>query len=387
MGMGEAEHDRNRWRGVSSAQRAAAVVLGGMVALAVLGVVFVVLPGVVVDHDLAGAHIAPQDRLNAINNVRTALLQAVGGLVVLFGAYATWRQLRVSQEGLRATQEGHVTDRFSRAVDQLGSDKLDVRIGALHALWRIAEHSARDRDAVISIQAAYLRTHLPWPPAGRDGPAADAPVNDVAPLETRAADAQVALTGLGVLGERREQSWVNLSVTDLRRADCDGLWLPEVNLDRACMEAANLYHANLTQASLVSTNLRHADLKTAILRRTRCVLSDLRGARLVESDLREADFTEADLREANLRKADAAGAVFRQADLRWADLRGTDLSTADLTQAQLAGALASEHTNWPAGFDSASAGVVVTEDPGPEPAPLLQPPALATHHPPLRSLP
>ncbi|MET8956818.1 pentapeptide repeat-containing protein [Streptomyces sp. NPDC004393] len=387
MGMGEAERGRNWWRGVSAAQRAAAVVLGGIAALAVLGVVFVVLPSVLVDHDLAGAHIAPQDRLNAINNVRTTLLQALGGLVVLFGAYATWRQVRVSQDGLRATQEGYVTDRFSRAVDQLGSDKLDVRIGALHALWRIAEHSARDRDAVISIQAAYLRTHLPWPPpTGPDGPAADAPVNDVAPLETRAADAQVALTSLGVLCEHREQSWVNLSATDLRRADCDGLWLPEVNLDRACMEAASLYHANLTQASLVSVNLRHADLKTAILRRTRCVLSDLRGARLVETDLRAADFTKTDLREANLRKADAVGAVFRQADLRWADVRGTDLSTADLNQAQMVGALASEYTKWPAGFDPAAAGVVVTEDPGPEPAPLLQPPALATQHPPLRSL-
>ncbi|MFD7489470.1 pentapeptide repeat-containing protein, partial [Streptomyces mirabilis] len=62
----------------------------------------------------------------------------------------------------------------------------------------------------------------------------------------------MALTGLGVLCRRREQSWVNLSATDLRRADCDGLWLPEVNLDRSCMEAAGLYHANLTQASLVS---------------------------------------------------------------------------------------------------------------------------------------
>ncbi|MFE3145614.1 pentapeptide repeat-containing protein [Streptomyces sp. NPDC059218] len=186
--------------------------LAGAAGLVVLGAVFVLLPGVVVDHDLAGASVAAQDRLKAVNDVRTTLLQVVGGLVVFFGAYATWRQLRVSQDGLRATQEGYVTDRFRRAVDQLGSDKLDVRIGGLHALWRIAE-----------------------------------------------------------------QSWVNLSITDLRRADCDGLWFPEVNFDRACLEAAGLYHANLTQASLVSVNLRHADLTTAILRRARCILADLRG--------------------------------------------------------------------------------------------------------------
>ncbi|MGW2343643.1 pentapeptide repeat-containing protein [Streptomyces sp. NPDC001661] len=355
--------------------------------LAALGTAFVLLPGVVVGHDLAGAKVDAQDRLKAVNDVRTTLLQVVGGLVVLFGAYATWRQLRVSQDGLRATQEGYVTDRFSRAVDQLGSDKLDVRIGGLHALWRIAEQSDRDREAVISIQAAYLRTHLPWPPTAPEVPAADVPINDIAPLETRAADAQVALTGLGVLCQRREQSWVNLSLTDLRRADCDGLWFPEVNLDRACLEAAGLYRVNLTQASLVSVNLRHSDLTTGTLRRARCVMADLRAAKLVQVDLREADLTGSDLREANLRKADARGAVLHRADLRLADLRGTDLSTAELADARLTGALASEHTRWPDGFDPAAAGVVDGEDPGPEPSPLLQPPSMTQPAPPLRTAP
>ncbi|MFF3172656.1 pentapeptide repeat-containing protein [Streptomyces sp. NPDC057900] len=378
--MGEPDRGRVRRR----AAVALLAVAAGLVVLAVLGAVFVLLPGVVVRHDLAGASVAAEDRLKAVNDVRTTLLQVVGGLVVLFGAYATWRQLRVSQDGLRATQEGYVTDRFSRAVDQLGSDKLDVRIGGLHALWRIAEQSDRDREAIISIQAAYLRTHLPWPPTGPESPAADVHINDIAPLETRAADAQVALTALGVLCQHREQSWVNLGITDLRRADCDGLWFHEVNFDRTSLEAAGLYRANLTQTSLVSVNLRHADLTTAILRRARCVLADLRGAKLVRTDLRDADFTETDLREANLRKAVAHGAVFRRADLRMADLRGTDLSTADLVEARLTGAMASEHTRWPAGFDHTAAGVVVTDDPGPEPSPLLQPPGMTQQVPPLR---
>ncbi|MFD8566808.1 pentapeptide repeat-containing protein [Streptomyces sp. NPDC059639] len=352
--------------------------------LALLGTAFVVLPAVVVDHDLAGASVTAQERLKAVNDVRTTLLQVVGGLVVLFGAYATWRQLRVSQDGLRATQEGYVTDRFSRAVDQLGSDKLDVRIGGLHALWRIAEQSVRDREAIISIQAAYLRTHLPWPPAQPDSPAADVHINDVAPLETRAADVQVALTALGVLCQHREQSWVNLSITDLRRADCDGLWFPEVNFDHACMEAASFYRANLTQASLVSVTMRHVDLTTSILCRARFVLADLRAAKLVRTDLRDADFTDADLREANLRKADARGAMFHRTDLRMADLRGIDLSTANLVGARLTGAVVSQHTRWPVGFDPATAGVVEIEDPGPEPSPLLQPPGVTWQVPPLR---
>ncbi|MFB6708109.1 pentapeptide repeat-containing protein [Streptomyces sp. NPDC056333] len=359
-----------------------------LVALAVLSVVsvaFLVLPGLVVDHDLAGAHLAAADRLNAVNNVRTTLLQAIGGAVVLFGAYATWRQLRVSQDGLNATREGQVTDRFSRAVEQLGSDKLDVRIGGIYALWRIADHSVRDYEAVVSIMAAYLRTHLAWPPQTPGAPAADASINSVRPLETRAADAQVALTCLGVLGQDRPPGWVNVSYTDLRRADCDGLWLNGVNLDGTCLEAASVYQVNLRGASLITANLRHAELGTSILHQARCTGADLRGARLLKADLRESNFTGADLREANLRKARAVGAVFNRADLRMADLRGCDLSGADLRQANLESALASDLTVWPVGFDAEEAGVVVAEDPGTEPDIMLPAAAIMTSAPALQS--
>ncbi|MEV6332101.1 pentapeptide repeat-containing protein [Streptomyces sp. NPDC051909] len=233
--------------------------------LAALAVVVVVLPGLVVERDLGGATISAADRLGAVNNVRTTLVQAVGGAVVLFGAYATWRQLRVNQEGLNATREGHFTDRFSRAVNQLGSEKTDVRIGGLYALWRIADHSPHDREAVISIKAAFLRTHLPWPPQGQDSPVAVPSINSVPPLETRAPDAQVALTGLGVLCQERKPDWLNVSYTDLRRADCDGLWLHHINFDGACLEAASIYQVNLTKASLIAANMRHVELGTSIL--------------------------------------------------------------------------------------------------------------------------
>ncbi|MEU6277779.1 hypothetical protein ABZ871_36100 [Streptomyces populi] len=74
-------------------------------------------------------------------------------------------------------------------MDQLGSEKPETRIDGFPTLWRIAEHSARDREAVLSSQAAYLRTHLPRPPRG-EHPAADVPINGIRPLGLRAADAQ-----------------------------------------------------------------------------------------------------------------------------------------------------------------------------------------------------
>ena len=399
-----------RW-GMRITRRPVIVVgLLGALGVLLLSIAFVELPGMIVGHDLGAGHVSPQDRLTAINNVRTTLLQTAAGVVLFFGAYATWRQLRVSQDTLRITTEGHLTEQFGRAVDQLGGDKPDVRIGGLHALQRLAEHSPRDRDAVISTLAAFLRVHQPWPPsapaspsapsapstpsvpptpASPSAPPADADINTIAPLETRAPDSQLALRSLGVLCYQydRADPWLNLSLTDLRRADLDGLWLPRVNLDRARMESATLYGANLTTASLVSVNLQHTDLRLCDLTEARCVLADFRGALLVEAVLNAADLTKADLREANLRKAKAQNATFRDADLRGADLRGADLSSADLEGARLEAAVASDRTHWPAAFDPLAAGVTTAADPGPEAPPPLQPAARLDEAPPLHSAP
>lgn len=64
------------------------------------------------------------EELKAQNDVRTTLLQVLAGGVLALGAYFSYRQLRV-------TREGQITDRYTKAVDQLGSEHLDVRLGAV----------------------------------------------------------------------------------------------------------------------------------------------------------------------------------------------------------------------------------------------------------------
>ncbi|GAA3646297.1 pentapeptide repeat-containing protein [Streptomyces chitinivorans] len=377
------ERRRGRERKGRRAAAAAAAVLS---AAALVALVVLHLPGVLVDRDLAGARIGPKDRLSAVNDVRATLLQAVAGLAIFAGAYVTWRQVRIGQEGLKATREGQVTDRFGLAVEQIGSDKPAVRIGGLHALWRVADHSDREREAVIAIMAAFLRTHLRWPPTGPGAPAPDTPINSVPPLETRAPDAQTALTCMGVLCEGREPEWLNLIATDLRRADCDGQNFQGVIFDRACLEAASLFSVNLTRASLAGAVLRHAELTASVLRSTRLTGADLRGALLIEAELEDTDLTGADLREANLCRASAPRASFRRADLRMADLRGADLSGADLREARLEGARVNDRTRWPEGFDVSDHGVLVSQDPE-SPTNPLPGLTLRTDLPPLRSYP
>ena len=76
------------------------------------------------------------DRLRLQNDARATLLQGLAGGVLLLGAYFTWRQVQVTRQQLYLTEQGQLTERFTRAVDQLGSDRLDVRLGGIYALER-----------------------------------------------------------------------------------------------------------------------------------------------------------------------------------------------------------------------------------------------------------
>jgi hypothetical protein len=102
-------------------------------------------------------------RVELQNDARATLLQGIAGLLLLAGAVATWRQVQVNREG-------QITERFTRAIDQLGSSTTDVRLGGIFTLARIAKDSPADRPTVATVLAAFVRTHAPWMVGAPDGP-------------------------------------------------------------------------------------------------------------------------------------------------------------------------------------------------------------------------
>jgi hypothetical protein len=181
---------------------------------------------------------------------------------------------------LELTREGQITDRFLRAVEQLGSDKPDVRFGGIYALERIAKDSPSDRAAITEVLSAFVRRCLPGSEARDDY---------ILPLPFRAPDAQAALTVLCrsplsdariAPGARR----LDLSRTDLRRADLHRANLLSANLWAARLEGADLREANLRGAMLESANFGTFQARNpAYQRGTDLTGADLTGASLNHS--------------------------------------------------------------------------------------------------------
>ena len=98
----------------------------------------------------------PAKRLDEVNGLRTNLLGVLAGLAVDAGAVMGALNLVLTQ---RVQWRAQVTERFTRAIDQLGSEKLDVRIGAVYALEQIARDSAELHWPITEVLTAYLREH------------------------------------------------------------------------------------------------------------------------------------------------------------------------------------------------------------------------------------
>jgi hypothetical protein len=230
------------------------------------------------------------DRRKLQNDARATLLQGLGGLAILAGAFVGYRQLQLSRRQLDQTftttqeqlqlsrqqlehtfttsskqheldRQGQITERFTRAIDQLGNQhrQLDVILGGIYALERIARDSPDDRPTIAEILTAYIRGHAPWPPS-RPGESIDGPLDEVPELVARAPDIQAAITVLGRGGFTHDQAVRRLDLhgTDLRKADLTDAHLENAWFWRAHLEGAKLYGAHLERATFWDAHLEGA---------------------------------------------------------------------------------------------------------------------------------
>ena len=210
-----------------------AVALG----LAIIWVLFVPAADWLAHHDVGSATGSLHE--TALDNARGRLLTLGAGLFAAGALVFTARNFTVSRRTLELTEQGQVTDRYTKAIEQMGSDKLDVRIGGIYALERVARDSGRDHPAVMEVLTAFIREHSreQWPPP--DHPASQEQERSSRP------DVQAAVT---VVGRRDVER-------DIRRID-----LARATLTRANLRGANLARADLTSANLSRANFTRADL-------------------------------------------------------------------------------------------------------------------------------
>lgn len=166
---------------------------------------------------VASVGMTPPERAKAMNDVRAPL---VGFLVAVGAAGTLWFTART----YLLNREGQVTDRYTKAVGQLGDESSSVRIGSVYALERIGTDSTRDRVTVIYVLGAFIRERSKELRQRQDDPPEDV---------------KAALRAVGRLLVSTDAR------LDLRDADLRNAYLADLPEDRVLLDGARLDGAQL----------------------------------------------------------------------------------------------------------------------------------------------
>ena len=270
----------------------------------------------------------------------------VGAAVV---AYAALRQAATARQRAatatnrhlaqtKADRQRRIVESFSKAVEQLGSDKLEVRVGGIFALERLSNESPNDYWTVMELLAGFVRDRMKytaitdrlrrraeslWKQSGRpEGRSEEFWLRAIRleGLERTPTDVAAILTVIRRRSQRNRQREVDHGW----RLDLSGTYLREAFLINIDLRKADLRDVHFEKATLSGAHLERARLRRAHLEGAR-----LGGARLKRAELVDAHLEKAKLRGAHLERARLGRACLKGADLRNAHLEGADLQWAE----------------------------------------------------------
>lgn len=214
--------------------------------------------------------------------------------------------LAAAQKTAHFSAQAGATERYGRAMALLGSESVEVRLGGIYTLERLARESSDDHGPIIEVLAAFGREHGAW----REGETLPArPGADLQAMATVVARRHVAFdapdfhldlhgTGLARIywpWAQLESAFLYESNFDgaiLQNANLRGAWLWKSSFHDAILDGAHLEGADLTAASgLCAAQLQNAhwDEKTKF---PGYVRAELEGGPKSEAEPENADKSE-----------------------------------------------------------------------------------------------
>lgn len=196
---------------------------------------------------------------------RAMLVNLMGGLAVAVTIYFTYRNFKVAEDK-------SITDVFSKAIEQLGSSDVSVRLGGIHSLARIARSSKEDYFPIMQILTGYLRHRFQCEALAPE-PAAKSPAGSHCPVDAQAI--------LNILSDRSGPIPGNYNL-DLSYIEIPNGWVPNGDF-----RDVYFWSAKLTGWNFCEANLRGADFKGATLDCCDFTAANLTGANLEGATIKQ----------------------------------------------------------------------------------------------------
>ncbi|MEH2005200.1 pentapeptide repeat-containing protein [Nostoc sp.] len=241
---------------------------GYLIILAVIFLIFLVFViGIFLFSDFAFLNpkgLETEQRLDYGTKALTTLGTIFGGFAVLINAFyaakraeamdksaeAANKSAEAALKNAEAAQDKQIREGFAKAIELLGNEKIETRLGAIYILERIAKDSTQDHWTIMEVLTAFVRENAPLKKEEEQ---------ESPKIRT---DIQAALTVIGRRNTENEQEKQRL---DLSNIDIRGVDLIKANLERADFISSNFEGALLMQARLQNVEFYNVNLRSVVL--------------------------------------------------------------------------------------------------------------------------
>lgn len=287
-----------------------------------------------------------KDKVDIFNESQQQFLQVLGSIALLIGIYVTWKRLIIAEKtltttnkNLEVTEKGHFTERFTKAIEQLGDEKKSVQLGGIYSLEKLAKEREEYHNVIFEILCAFLRDTSPYilPRNGQENH-----LQEVDHIKKE--NLTLVKAVISVISNRRYYSFENPFIIDLSHTNlCGTIFKQEVISSEALVKKARqalpvyLNTSSFNDSYLIEVDFLNAELQGASFKN-----ANLQRAKLLSCKLQGVSFENANLRGAYLQSAKLQNAQLVKADLAYSYLRKTNFKEANLQSAVLKGAIIQE---------------------------------------------
>ncbi|WP_170572403.1 pentapeptide repeat-containing protein [Ruegeria atlantica] len=305
-----------------------ALILWGLL----FGLLFVGIVGLIWDFIWVQA---PQTQTDSVdwrfNLVKLTATTAILGAVVAFPI--TVMNASYNRRQIEAQEKGQVTDRFTKAIEGLGADKviildgqentvpnLEVRVGAVLALEKIASETPSEVSSTLDTLSVYVRENVGIKTIKPDTDADEDFLNAIRVLEFPRSDVRAAMHALSkvIKNKHVSETIVDLRTSVFRNLALVGLYYPNSDL-RLC---------DFTKSYISSCDFSDASFDSGFFY----------AARFSESKLDKATFLNVEFDETKFTDCSMLGVFFQDCDL----------SDTNITQDQINASYGDASVNLPA---------------------------------------
>lgn len=229
---------------------------------------------------------AHDNSFEGARNIAFALTALVGGPLLIWRAIladtqtkTAQMQMAIAQEKTKLDEQAHYTTLYTQAIEQLGAYRVvkkvvenktieetevavEVRLGAIYALERIAKGSLIDHRPIMEVLTAYIRENSPYKPG-------DVP-------KTISRDIQAALYVIGhrknewIEDEVKSHHFLNLTHCNLHSADfARNTNYANVDFSGSCLIKAQGINSIFQNADFSETNCNDINFQGCNLKQTK----------------------------------------------------------------------------------------------------------------------